>query len=66
MASGKKDLEMLLVQSKIREVVRVLDQNMRISDEFLASLNEHLHGLLKVAINRSDKNGRKTLRQQDV
>ncbi|MBS2029870.1 MAG: hypothetical protein JST54_18355 [Deltaproteobacteria bacterium] len=66
MAGGKKDLEMLIVQSKIRETVRELDKNMRISDEFLMALNEHVHGALKTFISRADKNGRKTLREYDV
>jgi histone H3/H4 len=64
MATAKKELEMVLVQSKIREVIR--EKELRTSDEFITALNEHVHAALETAIKRCKENGRQTLRPQDV
>lgn len=64
MASGKKDLDMVLVQSKIRDVIR--EKDLRTSDDFIAALNEHLHATLEQAIARCKGNERRTLRAHDV
>jgi hypothetical protein len=64
MAGGKKELDMVLVQSKVRDVIRGRD--FRTSDEFVTALNEHVHNLIENAINRCKANGRQTLREQDV
>ena len=64
MAGAKKELEMVLVQSKVRDVIR--EKELRTSDEFLTALNEHVHAVLEVAMKRCKENGRQTLRPQDV
>jgi hypothetical protein len=56
--------EMLLVQSKIREVIRAKD--LRVSDDFLTALNEHVHNAVVTAMARAKENGRQTLRPADV
>jgi histone H3/H4 len=62
--AGKKELEMALVQSKVREVIR--EKDLRTSDEFITALNEHVHHTIETAIKRCKENGRQTLRPQDV
>lgn len=64
MAGGKKELEMVLVQSKIRDAIR--EKDLRTSDEFITALNEHVHAALEAAIERCRDNGRQTLRKQDI
>ena len=64
MAGGKKELEMVLVQSKIRDVIR--ERDLRTSDEFITALNDHVHAALEAAIHRCKENGRQTLRKQDA
>jgi hypothetical protein len=56
--------EMLLVQSKVRDVIR--EKDLRTSDEFLTALNEHLYAALEAAMKRCKDNGRQTLRAQDA
>jgi histone H3/H4 len=56
--------EMLLVQSKVRDVIR--EKDLRTSDEFLTALNEHLYATLETAMKRCKENGRQTLRPQDA
>jgi hypothetical protein len=60
------DKEMLLVQSKVREVIKEKAADIRISDEFLVGLNDHLYALLEKAIHRCKENQRATLRPHDV
>ena len=64
MAGGKKELDMVLVQSKIRDVIR--EKDLRTSDDFITALNDHVHHALDRAIARCKENGRQTLRAQDV
>jgi len=56
--------EMLLVQSKVREEMKKKD--VRVSEEFLAALNDEIHLLLDRAVARCAGNSRKTLAKQDV
>jgi histone H3/H4 len=64
MAGGKKELDMVLVQSKVRDAIR--EKDLRTSDDFITALNEHVHHALEQAISRCKENGRQTLRAQDV
>jgi len=64
MAGSKKELDMVLVQSKVRDAIRGKD--FRTSDEFITALNAHVHALIENAIERCKLNGRQTLREQDV
>ena len=62
-----KEKETLLVQSKVRDTIRELGKgDIRVSEEFLASLNDAVHGLIEGAIRRTKDNGRATLRPADV
>ena len=64
MAGGKKELDMVLVQSKVRDVIR--EKDLRTSDDFITALHDHVHAALDRAIARCKENGRQTLRAQDV
>lgn len=62
-----KEKEVLLVQSKVRDTIRELGKgDIRVSEEFLTSLNEDLHNRIAKAIRRCQDNGRATLRPADV
>lgn len=60
--------EMLLVQSKVREVIKSKggEQGIRTSEDFLTGLNEVIHDAISKAIDRAKKNGRATLREYDL
>lgn len=62
--SKKKPLEMLLVQSKVKEYVR--GQDMMCSSDLIESLNDEIGRLLDRAVQRAQDNGRKTARASDV
>jgi histone H3/H4 len=56
--------EMLVVQSKIKEVARKMDINM--SGDFAEVLSKKVEEAIKEAANRAKANGRKTLRGYDL
>jgi hypothetical protein len=56
--------EMLFVQSKVRDELR--RRELRVSEEFLGSLNEALYGLVERAATRCLANRRRTLDASDV
>ncbi len=60
--------EMLLVQSKVREVIKSKggEQGIRTSEDFLNGLNDVVHAAIDRAIERAKKNGRATLREHDL
>ncbi len=61
---AKKELEMLLVQSKVKEFIREYD--MMCASDLTAALNEAVSGLLEKAVERAGANGRKTARASDI
>ena len=64
-AAEKKDTgSLLIVQSKVREVIRAKEK--RVSDEFITALSEHVHKSIEKAIARCTANGRSTLRPEDL
>ena len=63
-APKKKELEMLLVQSKVKEFVR--EHEMMCASDLTEALNEAVSQLLEKAIARAEANGRKTARASDV
>lgn len=63
-APKKKPMEMLLVQSKVKEYVR--GQEMMCSSDLIEALNEEIGRLLDRAVQRAQDNGRKTARASDV
>lgn len=63
-ATKKKEREMLLVQSKVKEFVR--EHDMMCASDLTEALNEAVSQLLEKAIARAEANGRKTARASDV
>jgi histone H3/H4 len=60
----EKSRELLIVQSKVREIVRGRDK--RVSEDFLDALSQHVHATIEKAIARATANGRSTLRDMEV
>lgn len=62
------ELDMLLVQSKVREVIKSMggEQGVRTSEDFLNGLNGVVHAAIEKAIERAKSNGRATLRSYDL
>jgi len=58
--------DMLLVQSKVRDVIRAKDPTARVSEEYLLALNEELYSLVDRSLARCNDNKRKTLGKADV
>jgi len=56
--------ELLVVGSKVREVIKKGDMNM--SGEFLDALSKKVEEEVKRAIERAKANGRKTVRENDL
>jgi hypothetical protein len=63
-AEAKKERDLLIVQSKVRELIRAKDK--RVSDEFIVALSDHLTQVVEKAIARATANGRSTLRDSDI
>jgi histone H3/H4 len=61
---AKKDPGLLIVQSKVRELIR--EKEMRTSDEFISALSEHVRQAVEKAVGRAKENGRSTLRPADL
>lgn len=62
----KKDLEMLLVGSKTKEVLKGSgNDTLNVSSDALEALNEVIHELVERARVRCAENGRKTVRPSD-
>ena len=62
--SEKKEAGLLIVQSKVRDLIR--EKEMRTSDEFINALSEHVHQTIDKAVARCTANGRSTLRPEDI
>ena len=60
----KKEAAMLVVQSKVRDLIR--EKEMRTSDEFITALSEHVRQAVEKAVSRAKENGRSTLRPADL
>jgi hypothetical protein len=60
----KKDSGLLIVQSKVREIIRGREK--RASDEFISALSQHVAASIDKAIARCSANGRSTLRPEDI
>jgi len=61
---AKKESGMLIVQSKVRDLIR--EKEMRTSDEFINALSEHVRQAVEKAVLRAKENGRSTLRPADL
>ena len=62
--SEKKETGLLIVQSKVRELIRQKEK--RVSDEFISALSEHVVHTIERAVQRCTANGRSTLRPEDI
>jgi len=63
--AAKKEAEMLLVKSKVREYVKRIGE-FNIGSDFLDALNREVAGLIEKAATRTKMNNRKTLSARDV
>ena len=63
-AAKAKELEMVLVGSKVKAVIK--ENGKMMAGDLLAALNEKVHCLLSCAISRAEANKRSTVRPQDV
>ena len=60
----KKETGLLIVQSKVREVIRQKEK--RVSDEFIGALSDYVLHTIERAVQRCTANGRSTLRPEDI
>ncbi len=63
-AASAEKKELLIVQSKVRELIRSKEK--RVSDEFIHALSTHVEETVVKAIARCTANGRSTLRPEDI
>jgi hypothetical protein len=61
---AKKERELVIVQSKVREIIRAHDK--RVPDEFITALSDQVVDLIQKAIARASANNRSTLRPSDL
>ena len=68
MAKTTKKVEIpnMVVHSKIKDFVKTITPDTRMSGEFLAELNEQLAQMINNGIRRCHENGRKTLKPSDL
>lgn len=62
-ADSKSQQEMLLVASKVKDVIRT--HNCNTAGDALDGLNMWMHWLIEQAAKRAEANGRKTIRAHD-
>jgi histone H3/H4 len=56
----------MVVKSKVREFVKGIDPELRVSPEFYDALEEELKGIIEKAVKRAKAEGRKTLYARHV
>lgn len=64
MAKASKPKEIVVVGSKIKEVIR--EAGLRSDGELVSAVSEKVHEMLQAAINRCTSNGRSTVRPHDL
>jgi histone H3/H4 len=66
--AAKKEVEtpMLIIASKMKEAVKDLDEEIRVSGELAEALSAKTYTLLKDAKERAIANGRKTIKPEDL
>ena len=64
MARSSKPKEIVVVGSKVKEVIR--EAGLRSDGELVAAVSDKVHGLLQEAIKRCTANGRSTVRPYDL
>lgn len=66
MQNGKIVIPTMIVTSKVRELLREIAPEFKVSSDFVPELNEKIARLINEAIRRCDSNGRKTVRAGDL
>ena len=61
---GKKNLETIIVGSKVKAAIKA--SGCMTSGELLEALNEHVHDLIAEACGRAQANKRSTVRAHDI
>ena len=61
---GKKSREVLVVGSKVKDVVKAA--GLQSSGELIQAVSDRVHELVSAAISRASGNGRKTVRAYDL
>lgn len=64
MAAKKKNREMLVVASKVKQCVR--DAGLMASGDLIEAVNEKVHEILEAAVERTRANKRSTMRPHDL
>lgn len=64
MAKSKKPREVLVVGSKVKDVIR--DAELRSDGELVQAVSEKVHEILEAAIERCRNNNRSTVRPHDL
>lgn len=64
MAKSKKPREVLVVGSKVKDVIR--DAELRSDGELVQAVSEKVHEILEAAIERCRSNNRSTVRPHDL
>lgn len=57
---------MLIVTSKMKDAVKEMDEEFRVSGELAEALSAKTYALLKDAKERAASNGRKTIKPEDL
>lgn len=60
----KKEREIIVVASKVREYVK--KKNCNTSGEFISELSNSVYNLIDRALSRAQENGRKTVQAKDA
>jgi hypothetical protein len=63
-SGGKKSREVLVVGTKVKDVVKAA--GLQSSGELIEGISNKVHDLLSAAIARASENGRKTVRSYDL
>lgn len=64
--AAEAPVEMLLIQSKVKDFVKSTKDDARVGEDFMLELNTKVQTLVKDALARCHGNGRQTLKSQDV
>jgi len=62
----KTEMPMLIIASKMKETVKDMDDEIRVSGELAEALSAKTYGLLKAAKERAVANGHKTIKPEDL
>lgn len=58
--------DLLVVQSKVKDFAKKAKKDLRFSGDAVKALSDKVGAIIKEAAVRADKNGRKTVKPQDI